>query len=410
MLRERGCPASSATAMGRWPQRLMRRTVIALVLALVTLALHVPVHAREIIHEIKPGDNLTRVAQKYNVDPAHLAAYNELADPNHIELGQSLRIPPVEEKEDSAADRLFDEIAVPAAVALPAEDAVGEAEREAAAPEEAAPVEAHIDETEAAKPALTTQDDPSLPGVHGYHMVVAGDSLSAIALRYGLTTDDLMRLNGLTDPNHLLTGHMLRLTAKVSPMTSSSTAEPSLAATIYTVQEGDTLSGIAHAHQITLEQLLRDNGLPHAEFAYVGQRLRIEKPRYAPAGFDTSKAPANGQRKIVIDLSDQTLTAYQGGVVVMHTHVSTGKASTPTLIGEFAIYLKYESQRMTGPGYDLEGVPWVMYYDRDYAIHGAYWHNLFGVPTSHGCTNMRPHEAKALYEWADIGTPVIVQW
>jgi lipoprotein-anchoring transpeptidase ErfK/SrfK len=49
-----------------------------------------------------------------------------------------------------------------------------------------------------------------------------------------------------------------------------------------------------------------------------------------------------------------------------------------------------------------------MYFFRGYAIHGAYWHNNFGTPVSHGCVNMRVEEAKALYEWASVGMEVVV--
>ncbi|OUC08371.1 ErfK/YbiS/YcfS/YnhG family protein, partial [Litorilinea aerophila] len=107
-------------------------------------------------------------------------------------------------------------------------------------------------------------------------------------------------------------------------------------------------------------------------------------------------------------LSDQTLTAWQGDVVVMRTIVSTGKWSTPTVKGDFAIYLKLDSQHMYGDDYDLPNVPWVMYFYEDYAIHGAYWHTSFGIPVSHGCVNMRPEEAEALYRWASVGTLVRV--
>ena len=51
--------------------------------------------------------------------------------------------------------------------------------------------------------------------------------------------------------------------------------------------------------------------------------------------------------------------------------------------------------------YDLPNVPYVMYFYQDYGLHGAYWHNNFGHPMSHGCVNERIVDAKALYEWAD---------
>jgi lipoprotein-anchoring transpeptidase ErfK/SrfK len=65
---------------------------------------------------------------------------------------------------------------------------------------------------------------------------------------------------------------------------------------------------------------------------------------------------------------------------------------------------------MTGPGYNLPNVPWVMYFAGANAIHGAYWHNNFGRPMSHGCVNMRISEAQWLYNWASIGTPVVVHY
>ena len=88
--------------------------------------------------------------------------------------------------------------------------------------------------------------------------------------------------------------------------------------------------------------------------------------------------------------------------------VSTGLAATPTVRGDFAIYRHVRSQLMRGSDYYLPDVQWVMYYYLDYAIHGAYWHNNFGQPTSHGCVNMREEEAQWLYDWAPDGTSVRV--
>ena len=76
--------------------------------------------------------------------------------------------------------------------------------------------------------------------------------------------------------------------------------------------------------------------------------------------------------------------------------------------GIFQVYRKYEQTRMTGADYDTPDVPWTMYYSGGFAIHGAYWHNNFGTPVSHGCVNLRVPEAKALYEWAAMGTEVVV--
>lgn len=123
-------------------------------------------------------------------------------------------------------------------------------------------------------------------------------------------------------------------------------------------------------------------------------------------------SPAAGEKWIEVNLSDQTLTAWQENKIVMHTSVSTGKPGWRTLPGTFAVYLKYDVAHMVGDvvgdEYDTPDVPWTMYYSGSFAIHGAYWHNDFGSPVSHGCVNMRVDEAKTLYDWSPMGIKVIV--
>ncbi len=133
-----------------------------------------------------------------------------------------------------------------------------------------------------------------------------------------------------------------------------------------------------------------------------------QKPAVITGAVFRDDVPLRGERRIVVDLSDQTLTAWQGDEVVFETSVSTGKSGWLTLPGTFKIQHKYEKTRMRGPGYDTPDVPWTMYYDGAFAIHGAYWHNNFGTPVSHGCVNLRVDEAKALFQWASEGDTVIV--
>ncbi|MCC5649085.1 L,D-transpeptidase [Nostoc sp. XA013] len=115
------------------------------------------------------------------------------------------------------------------------------------------------------------------------------------------------------------------------------------------------------------------------------------------------------KRWIQIDLSKQRLIAWQGDRVVYGSAISSGKKSTPTLIGTFNIQSKFKTTRMRGSGYDVPNVPHAMFYQGNYGIHGAYWHKRFGTPVSHGCVNLAPKHAKWLFEWASVGTPVVIQ-
>lgn len=114
------------------------------------------------------------------------------------------------------------------------------------------------------------------------------------------------------------------------------------------------------------------------------------------------------QKWIEINLASQRLIAWQGRKPVYAVIVSTGKPATPTPQGIFAIKIKRPKDRMRGADYDLPDVPHVMYYQGGYAIHGTYWHNRFGTPVSHGCTNVAVDHAQWLYQWASVGTPVVI--
>ncbi len=122
------------------------------------------------------------------------------------------------------------------------------------------------------------------------------------------------------------------------------------------------------------------------------------------------------KKRIEVDRSEQMLRAYEGDELFMEETISTGLELTPTPRGTFTIFRKTPSRYMQGPipgispkYWDLPGVPWNLYFTQQGAIiHGAYWHNDFGQRASAGCVNMSPEKARELYNWADIGTKVII--
>jgi len=119
---------------------------------------------------------------------------------------------------------------------------------------------------------------------------------------------------------------------------------------------------------------------------------------------------AEGQDESWIDvnLSEQRVYAYEGDTVVNSFLVSTGVAETPTVTGTYKIWIKVPIQDMSGPGYYLPDVPYVMYFYEDYGLHGTYWHNNFGTPMSRGCVNLTVDDAAWLFDWASVGTVVNV--
>ncbi len=318
--------------------------------------------AEDDVHIVAQGESLGYIARHYNISVRELVAGNGLANPNVIVPGQRLVIPGLATAVDTQANMQL----VAAAKALPSGD--------------------------------------------GYHVVRRGDTLSQIARNNGLELSDVMRLNGLTNANFLWVGQKLRVTARVAPVPADDDEERTLAKRIYVVQPGESLAEIAEANRTTIQALLLANGLPHENFVWAGQRLRIQTGPQPAAATALAAAPSNGYRWIEVNLSNQTLTAWQGDTAVLHTYISSGTAATPTVTGRFRVGNKLSSQRMIGPGYDLPGVPWVMYFYGAYAIHGAYWHNNFGTPMSHGCVNMSIGDAQMLYNWAPAGTEVYVHY
>ncbi len=123
---------------------------------------------------------------------------------------------------------------------------------------------------------------------------------------------------------------------------------------------------------------------------------------------------SNEPKRIEVDLAKQRLYAFEGERKVFETPVSTGKwAPTPT--GTFKIWVKLVRTRMSGGEgndyYNLANVPHVMFFyneevgqGRGFSLHGAYWHNNFGHPMSHGCVNLPLAAAETLFQWADPPT------
>lgn len=120
---------------------------------------------------------------------------------------------------------------------------------------------------------------------------------------------------------------------------------------------------------------------------------------------------AQGEEKwIEVSLSDQKVRAWEENRLIMEFSISSGKWA-PTPKGTFHIWYKTRSQTMSGGSkelgtyYFLPNVTHNMFFYQGYALHGAYWHNNFGQPMSHGCVNAPLANAAQIFEWAGPVVP-----
>lgn len=361
-------------------------------LILITAVLALPLHAQEtattqnaVTHVVQAGETLYRIALRYGVPMDAIAAANSIANYNAIFAGQSLVIPG---------------LSVPGT------------------------------SVEATNPLVAA------PPI--VHTVTYGDTLESIAIKYGTTSENIMKANSLANANTLALGQQLNIWSQVSAQTQeaivesveSAPAQPESAPqpqVIHTVQRGEFIAQIARRYNVSAADIISANNIGNPDRIYAGQQLVIPgasaSANVTPPTTDWASTQGNyGERPLVtppqpsvtsgklimVDLSDSMTYAFQDGVLVYSALSSMGLPATPTVKGQFKIYNRLPSQTMSGPGYYLPGVQYVQYFYQGYALHGAYWHDNFGQPMSHGCVNLRNDDAAWFYAFGEIGTPVHV--
>ncbi len=205
-------------------------------------------------YTVAPGDTLSALAARFGTTVGALAAANRIADPDYIEVGQVLRI------------------AGPSAADAGASDA-------------------------------------------GTYTVAPGDTLSALAARFGTTVGALAAANGITDPDLIEVGQVLSLSGPAVQTVSVVRSGPGGGsdAGTYTVAPGDTLSAIAARFGTTVAALAAANGITDPDLIEVGQVLSLSAPAVQTVSVVTSgpgsagaSAPAGGT--VSLPLPAQYLT------------------------------------------------------------------------------------------------------
>ena len=357
--------------------RLAQRVAAAAAVACtLTLARAVTAHADSLV-VVGPGDTLSAIAAAHDTTVESIVARNGLASADVIFSGQRLLVPDGMAEDGMSGDDREPE---------PIVDLDAAAERPSAAAAAPVPTDRTGAATNEAADPLVDTADAQVDAV--WHVAAPGDTLFTIAMTHGTTVQAIARANGIGPAGFIRVGRRLVVPGATRGIGRGASGN-----------DGAATSG--NPDEAAGEDA---NGSDDAARGVGASGVDTESE--ASAGIAASPG---GVRRIVIDLSDQTVSALAGGRLVNRFIASTGSAWTPTPVGEFAVYARLDRQRMTGPGYDLPNVPFVQYFTGSYAIHGAYWHQNFGVPVSHGCVNLQPGDAAWLYDWADYGTPVIVQ-
>jgi len=331
---------------------MRRMIVVSLAVAFLMMLAPHAVMAQEIgqTHVVQPGENLFRIALRYGVSVQALATINGIANPALIYVGQQLVIPATSAPAPPTPTLVP---ATPDATSVPITPSLVVSPTITATVVTSPTVMATVVISPTDTPAPVTT--PAIVSPSRTHTVAAGENLFRIALRYGLTTNELAAANGISDPGSV----------------------------------------------------------------YVGQVLRIPSPGQS---FVAAPAPlvqvAGSGKRIVVSISRQHLWAYNGDQEVYSFVASTGLATSPTKTGTFRVLDKIPNAYASR--WNLQMPYWlgIYYVGRiENGIHALpilasgqrLWSGYLGRPVSFGCIVLETQAARQLYEWADVGTKVVVQ-
>lgn len=241
----------------------------------------------------------------------------------------------------------------------------------------------------------------------GVHVVGAGETLSSIAQRYGVSASALANANGITNPNFIRIGQRL-----VIPSAGGSTSAAASGAGTYVVRSGDTLAAIAKRLGVSTSALAATNGIANPNRIYVGMVLRI--PGRSAGG---STASGGSGTRFVTSISSQHCWLYKSGVLIGDWRCSTGRRGSPTVPGTYRVLSKIRNAYGSAWGFWMPywlGIYWAG--STENGIHGLpyyssgrkTWVGLVGTPITFGCVMLDDANAKKLWDTAYIGMPVVV--
>ena len=172
-------------------------------------------------YTVKAGDTLSAIASRYSTSSSTLASLNSLSNPNLIYVGQVLKV-----------------------------------------------------SANASTSSSTSSSANSTVTTAASYTVKSGDTLSAIAAKYGTTYQALASANSISNPNDIYVGQVIKVSATATAA-SSQAASSTNSNGSYTVKSGDTLYGIALANGLNWQTLAKQNGISDPNVIFVGQKLSL---------------------------------------------------------------------------------------------------------------------------------------
>jgi LysM repeat protein len=338
---------------------MTRRLTLAILLAFVLAASASPIaFAQGATHTVQAGETLSAIAQRYGVSQQAIINANNIGSASLIYVGQRLVIPGAAAGTDL--------------------------------PQPAAPASA-------------------------VHVISAGETLAAIAARYGVTVQALAEANAISNPSRIVTGQRLTIPGANAAPIAGAPAPAASTASEYVVKSGDSLAQIAREYGVTVMAIAAANDIDNPSQIRAGQRLLIPSDSPAPA----AQIAPQGNLKMTVSIGQQRCRVYRDEQLLYNWPCSTGRAGSGTKTGTFYVQSKYREAWGSRWGFYMPywlGIYWAG--GSENGIHGLpykpggypIWGNSLGTPVTYGCVLLGANESATLWEMAYIGMPVVITY
>lgn len=238
-------------------------------------------------YTVKSGDTLSGIASQYNTTVNQIASLNQLSNPNLIYVGQVLKLKNGQTTNSSSSSSSSTATTTAGTYTVKAGDTLSAiASRYSTSSSTLASLNSLSNpnliyvgqvlkvSSNASTSSSTSSSANSTVTTAASYTVKSGDTLSAIAAKYGTTYQALASANSISNPNDIYVGQVIKVSATATAASSQAASSTSSNGS-YTVKSGDTLYGIALANGLNWQTLAKQNGISDPNVIFVGQKLSL---------------------------------------------------------------------------------------------------------------------------------------